>query len=150
MDVRRICENPTAEDREYMPNLIGQNWLETIKEISASYKDSSFIANFLSPKVVRDLKLFCIHDNPKNIAYSVDQTHDKDGFVELRRKLSAQYEWDHFSPSLDVISFDPTTPEVKLRYKDFLGRDLAANKATRATFENFEELMGCEAMIVYK
>lgn len=141
-DVRRICENPTDEDKEYMPNLIGKDWLETVKSMTANYKDSSFIANFLSPKVVRDLKLFILDDQKDSEYYSVSHTHDKIDFIDLRRKLSINSEWDHHFPSMQVVSFDPTKPTANLVYKDFLHRDLPETVANLATKRNLAHLLG--------
>ena len=62
MDIKRICENPTDEDRAFCPDYAGSDWLETITEAMKNYKDESFILQFLSPKVIRDLKLFSIED----------------------------------------------------------------------------------------
>lgn len=143
-DVRRICENPTAEDKEYMPHLIGKDWLETVKDMTASYKDSSFIANFLSPKIVRDLKLFVLADDCYKLNYEVTHTHNKNGFVELRRTLSKAYEWDSNFPSFKVTKFIPTIPRVKMVHTDFLERDLSSSNKTRAAYDCIMQLMGCD------
>ncbi len=57
-DIRRICEEPTDEDRRWFPDIAGSDWLATLKFAMKSFKDESFILQFLSPKVIRDLKLF--------------------------------------------------------------------------------------------
>ena len=59
-DIRRMCEHPTEEDRRWFPDIAGSDWLSTLKFAMSSFKDESFILQYLSPKVIRDLKLFSI------------------------------------------------------------------------------------------
>ena len=62
-DIRRICEHPTDEDREWFPNLAGTPWLPALHHAMRNFKDESFIGQYLSPKVIRDLRLFAILDD---------------------------------------------------------------------------------------
>ena len=55
-DLRRVCENPTAEDREWFPDIAGGNWREVLPAAMRDFKDESFILQFLGPKVMRDLR----------------------------------------------------------------------------------------------
>jgi len=59
-DIRRVCENPTEEDRRFCPEYAGADWLDTVHQAMANYKDESFILQYLTPKVIRNLKLFAI------------------------------------------------------------------------------------------
>ncbi|MGH8729314.1 MAG: SpoVR family protein, partial [Burkholderiales bacterium] len=56
-DIRRICEDPTEEDRRWFPDLAGSDWVKAVDFAMRNFKDESFIAQFLSPKLIRDLKL---------------------------------------------------------------------------------------------
>ena len=62
-DIKRICENPTDEDRDWFPNLAGTPWLPALHHAMRNFKDESFIGQYLSPKVIRDLRLFAILDD---------------------------------------------------------------------------------------
>jgi stage V sporulation protein R len=51
-DIKRICENPTEEDKKWFPTLIGKNWRDVIiDDVVPNYRDESFIRQFLSPKL---------------------------------------------------------------------------------------------------
>ena len=63
-DIRRICENPTEEDRRWFPDIAGTPWLPTLHHAMRNYKDESFIGQFLSPQLMRDMRLFALHDDP--------------------------------------------------------------------------------------
>ena len=43
-DIRRICENPTAGDRAWFPDIAGSPWRETFEFAMRNFKDESFIA----------------------------------------------------------------------------------------------------------
>ncbi|MCV6606250.1 MAG: SpoVR family protein, partial [Porticoccaceae bacterium] len=76
-DIRRICENPTEEDRQWFPDIAGSDWLTTVHFAMENFKDDSFILQFLSPKVIRDLKLFTIIDDDQQDHLEVGAIHDE-------------------------------------------------------------------------
>ena len=58
--IKRVCEAPTDEDREYLPDIAGKDWLETFHDIMQNYRDESFLLQFVTPKLVRDFRLMGI------------------------------------------------------------------------------------------
>ncbi len=105
-DIKRICENPTAEDREWFPDIAGKEWLPTLKHAMENYKDESFVLQFLSPKVMRDLKLFAIRDDDQEDEYEVSAIHDDEGYKNLRAALASQYRLGDREPSIEVVHYD--------------------------------------------
>src|SRR5690606_24549221 len=79
-DIRRICENPTPEDRDWFPDIAGKDWLETLHNAMHNYKDESFIQQFLSPKLMRDMHLFTITDDDKDSHLRISAIHDDSHF----------------------------------------------------------------------
>ena len=69
VDIRRMCEHPTEEDKRWFPEYAGSNWLDTLHFAMENFKDESFISQFLSPKLIRDFKLFTIIDHANNPAF---------------------------------------------------------------------------------
>ncbi|MCR8921580.1 SpoVR family protein [Dasania sp. GY-MA-18] len=106
MDIRRICEHPTDEDREWFPNIAGSNWQETMQFAMRDFKDESFILQFLSPKVMRDLKLFCIVDDDKKSDIEVAAIHDSSGYQKVRESLAGQYNLGNREPNIQVHSVE--------------------------------------------
>lgn len=104
MDIRRICENPTAEDRDWFPDMAGKDWKETLQFAMRNFKDESFILQFLSPKVMRDLKLFSIVDDDTEDAIEVSAIHNERGFRRLREMLAGQYNLGNREPNIQVYS----------------------------------------------
>jgi stage V sporulation protein R len=101
-DIKRICENPTDEDREWFPNFAGQPWLPTLDHAMRNFKDESFVGQYLSPKLMRDLRLFAILDDEKAENLQVSAIHDPSGFRRLRESLSRQYDLSSREPDIQV------------------------------------------------
>lgn len=105
-DIRRICENPTIEDREWFPQIVDSDWLETTDDAMRNYKDESFILQFLSPKLIRDLKLFTIRDDASQATLDVTAIHNNAGYQQVREDLSAAYNLGNREPNIQVYNAD--------------------------------------------
>ncbi|MCK7543744.1 SpoVR family protein [Marinobacter bryozoorum] len=105
-DLRRMCENPTDEDREWFPDIAGGDWLETVHFAMRNFKDESFIQQFLSPKVMRDMKFFAIENDDQEEFYRVTAIHDDPGYRPLREKLARQYNLSYREPNIQVWNVD--------------------------------------------
>lgn len=105
-DIRRICETPTDEDKKWFPDLAGSNWIESVDFAMRNFKDESFIAQYLSPKVMRDLKLFNILDNEEKQEIEVTLIHNDEGYQKLRQMLSENYNLSNVDPDIQVYSVD--------------------------------------------
>ena len=79
-DLRRICERPDAEDRQWFPQLAGSNWKSTLDFAMRNFKDESFIAQYLSPRLIREFRLFAIADHESDSELRVDCIHDDAGY----------------------------------------------------------------------
>jgi len=105
-DIRRICENPTEEDKHWFPDIAGSDWVTTLKFAMRDFKDESFILQFLSPKVIRDLKLFSLVDDDRQENLLVPAIHDENGYRQIRELLAAQYNLGNREPNIQVWSVD--------------------------------------------
>jgi spore cortex formation protein SpoVR/YcgB (stage V sporulation) len=109
-DVKRIALEPTEEDREWFGNQewVGSgNWISEIKHISEEFKDESFIRQYLSPKVMRDFKLFDVLDDERDEqALEVKAIHDDIGYKELRNAIAGTYDIGYSIPDIQVVKVD--------------------------------------------
>lgn len=106
MDIKRICQEPTEEDRYWFPNLIGKDWLEEVHLAMENFRDDSFIAQYLSPKVIRDMRLFTILDDEDEEHYEITSIHNERGYRKIRESLSKQYDRSNRVPNIQVESVD--------------------------------------------
>ena len=103
-DIRRICENPTDEDRKWFPEIAGSNWLETLDFAMRNFKDESFIAQFLSPKLIRELRLFSILDDDENNALEITAIHNDEGYRHIRQALVGYYNLSTREPNIQAYN----------------------------------------------
>jgi spore cortex formation protein SpoVR/YcgB (stage V sporulation) len=103
-DIKRICEEPTAEDREWFPAIAGKSdWRGVLKDAWANYRDESFIEQFLSPKVMRDFRFFGLHDRAGDPAMKVSAIHNEQGYRRIRSGLARSYDVSVIDPNIQVV-----------------------------------------------
>jgi stage V sporulation protein R len=105
-DIRRICEAPTDEDRQWFPDIAGSDWLATLKFAMESFKDESFIQQFLSPRLIREFKLFSLMDDSERDYIEINAIHNEPGYQAIRNRLSEQYNLSIQEPNIQVYSAD--------------------------------------------
>ena len=105
-DLRRICEKPTDEDRAWFPDLAGSDWLKVLDFAMRNFKDESFIAQYLSPRLIRDLRLFVVADRAGEPELEVANIHDEHGYRRVRRVLADHYERENRLPDIQVTRYE--------------------------------------------
>tara|TARA_B100000902_G_scaffold336916_1_gene337476 strand:- start:1665 stop:3230 length:1566 start_codon:yes stop_codon:yes gene_type:complete len=103
-DIRRICENPTPEDKKWFPEIAGSNWQETLTFAMQNFKDESFVQQFLSPKIIREFKFFALNDDDKEKDLHITAIHDDSGYRDVREALSKQYNLSMNEPNIQVYN----------------------------------------------
>lgn len=106
-DIKRICEEPTDEDREWFPDIAGSDWLETCLSAVENYRDESFIKQFLSPTLMRKMGLFLVNNNTSQKEhYEVTAIHNGSGYKEIRNALAKQHDIATMIPDIQVSDVD--------------------------------------------
>ena len=145
-DLRRICEQPTAEDKLWFPDLVGSNWLDTLHFAMQNFKDESFISQYLSPKVIRDFRLFAITDDSKEASLEVAAIHNAEGYQQIRQRLSAQYNLSQLEPNIQVQQVNINTDRaLTLRYIPHNGIPLGGN--IKEVMRHLHRLWGFEVRL---
>ncbi len=101
-DLKRICEQPTEEDRHWFPDIAGSDWLPTLDHAMRNFKDESFIGQYLSPRLMREMRLFSIVDDEAERELEVAAIHDEQGYRRVREALSRQYDLGSREPNIQV------------------------------------------------
>jgi len=125
-DIERICNEPTAEDRKQFRDFAGcQDPMMVLREAWQNYRDESFVRQFLSNKLIRDMDLFELKDVRRESEYLVTAIHDDNGYDMIRETLANSYERQQMIPEIEVVRVDPKTRELFLEYKPYQKRALA-------------------------
>jgi stage V sporulation protein R len=106
-DIKRICTEPTAEDRDWFPEIAGNgDPYGTLRDAWANYRDESFVLQYLSPKLMRELRLFKVFDDAEADAMLVEAIHDERGYREIRRALARHYDLARHEPDIQIRDLD--------------------------------------------
>jgi stage V sporulation protein R len=105
-DIRRICENPSDEEKQHYPLIANTDWLTSVDNAMRNYKDESFISQFLSPQLMRDLRLFMLTDNDQEPEMLINAIHNEAGYNRVRESLSNQHNLGSLDPDIQVFSVD--------------------------------------------
>jgi len=147
-DIKRICEDPKDEDREWFPAIAGTGeWRDVLKDAWANFRDESFILQYLSPTVMRDFRMFAITDEAKASHVEISAIHNARGFERVREQLATSYDLGMREANIQVIAADLQGDRtLKLRHHVHNGRTLS--KKTRETVEaHIKTLWGHEVTL---
>jgi stage V sporulation protein R len=140
-ELRRICERPDAEDRAWFPELAGSDWHKSLDYAMRNYKDESFITQFLSPRLIREFRLFAIADRAGEDSLEVAYIHNEHGYKRVRNLLAQEYMLESRVPDVQVIRYDRNGDRsLTLRYLQRRGRPL--NEAAAKVVAHLQRLWG--------
>jgi spore cortex formation protein SpoVR/YcgB (stage V sporulation) len=106
-DIERVVTDPTEEDRAFLPEIAGTgDVMGALKTAWAHFRDDSFIAQYLSPHLMRKMRLFNLTDLEADPHYRISAIHDERGYRNVRRALARQYDPGVRDPNIQVIGAD--------------------------------------------
>ncbi|TMV08444.1 SpoVR family protein [Ruegeria sediminis] len=144
-DIKRICTEPTEEDREWFPDIAGsREWREVLKDAWANYRDESFVQQFLSPHIMRRYRMFTLADDEGDPFYTVGAIHDERGYHELRDTLARSLDVSEFDPDIQIVDVDLLGDRcLKLHHAERNGVSLDA-RSREATLSHLQKIWGYE------
>ena len=140
-DIRRICENPTPEVYEWFPDIAGSNWQTTLDHAMRNYKDESFILQFLSPHLIRELRLFSMIEDSEKPTLKVSAIHNEPGYRQIREQLSAQYNLGNREPNIQVYNVD-IRGNRSLTLRHFVHNNMPLGEDTEEVLKHIHTLWG--------
>jgi stage V sporulation protein R len=107
-DLERIVTAPEEEDREWFPEIAGSgDVMAVLRDVWANYRDESFISQFLSPHLMRQMRMFHLCDDPSRTeGVLISAIHDERGYRRIRRQLAREYDISWTDPNIEVVDVD--------------------------------------------
>jgi stage V sporulation protein R len=147
-DIARIVREPTEEDLAWFPEIAGsRDEMAVLRHIWANYRDESFIAQYLSPSLIRKWRLFHIIDENELPHLEVAAIHNERGYREIRRRLASEYDVPAQSPNIQVVDVDLAgSRKLVLHHRVINGRLLQAEDAS-LVLKHLAYLWGYEVLL---
>jgi spore cortex formation protein SpoVR/YcgB (stage V sporulation) len=106
-DIERIVRQPTEEDRAWFPDIAGTgDAMAVLRDVWANFRDESFVSQYLSPTLIRQLRLFHVRDDEDEAELRVEAIHDERGYRRIRRALSRHYDLAYRDPVIQIVDVD--------------------------------------------
>jgi spore cortex formation protein SpoVR/YcgB (stage V sporulation) len=147
-DIKRICLEPTDEDREWFPDFAGSgDWRAVLRDAWANYRDESFIQQFLSPHLMREMHLFALMDKEGDSHYTVTAIHDDRGYKRLRESLARTYDIGYVEPNIQVVDVDLLAERHLMLRHNMHDQVPLSEKSRDAVLQHLRMLWGYDVVI---
>ena len=95
-----------------------------------NFKDESFIAQYLSPRLIREFKLFSVLDDDSREQLEISAIHDEHGYRNIRQSLAEQYNLGSREPDIQIYNVNRRGDRsLTLRHTQHQRRPLAESSA---------------------
>ena len=148
-DVERIVTSPDDEDHEWFPDIAGTgDAMEVLRDIWANYRDESFLNQFLSPRLIRQMRMFHLRDDPhQSSGIRVDAIHDERGYRRIRRELARQYDVGFLDANIEVVDVDLAGDRRLMLQHTVVGGAKLQEKDARHVLQHLADLWGYDVSL---
>ncbi len=147
-DIERIVTQPTAEDREWFPEIAGQgDVMAVLRDVWANYRDESFIAQFLSPKLIRRFRFFHLVDDAEKPYIDVAAIHDERGYRRIRQALSRSYDIGMLDPDIRIVDVDLAGDRKLILRHTLFNNILLQETDTQKSLQHLANLWGYDVLL---
>lgn len=148
-DIERMVTNPTEEDRAWFPDIAGRgDVMGVLRGIWADYRDESFVSQFLSPNLIRQLRLFHLYDDPEQEeGILVSAIHDERGYRRIRRQLSREYDIGWTDPGIEIVDVDLAGDRRLLVQHKVTNDWMLQENDTKLVLQHLADLWGYDVLL---
>jgi spore cortex formation protein SpoVR/YcgB (stage V sporulation) len=148
-DIEKIVTDPEEEDRQWFSQTAGtKDAMGVLRDIWANYRDESFIGQFLSPRLIRQMRMFHLHDDPSHAeGITVEAIHDERGYRRIRRELARQYDVGRLDPNIEVVDVDLAGDRRLILHHIVRNGGLLAEADARRVLGHLADLWGYDVLL---
>ena len=121
--------------------------MQVLRDVWANYRDESFIAQFLSPNVIRRWRMFHLVDDPDAPELRVDAIHDELGYRRLRRVLARHHDVAWSDPDIQVTDVDLAGDRRLILHHNVLNGALLRDDETMQVLQHLADLWGYDVVL---
>lgn len=147
MDIKRISENPTEEDKLWFPDIAGGDWLKNIHFAMKNFRDDSLIKQYLSPHLIRKFRMFILDDVEKQPEFTVERIHNERGYKKTRDILSRNNDLQYIEPDIQIIDVDLEGDRSILLHHYQKDQIPLSEKSCLQTLKHFRKLWGYKTIL---
>lgn len=145
-EIKRMCENPTSEDESMYPDICGSNWKDTLLNVVKSFRDESFILQFLTPNLIRKHRMFSVYDDENLKHLIVNKIHNENGYNEIRKNLSQMFDFNLLVPEIYIEKVD-FKGDRTLYLKHIRSKNMTLDKNTLKVLQKIKSLWGFKVVL---
>ena len=137
------------EHREWFPDIAEKgDVMGILRDAWANYRDESFISQFLSPRLMRNFRMFYLEDDPeRTTGILVRKIHNEYGYRDIRHQFSTLHNVGHAIPSIEIVDVDLMGDRrLELQHKVVNGTYLYKNDLDRV-LKHLADLWGYQVRL---
>lgn len=111
-EIKRVCIEQDEESLRYCPLLKGKNWVDAVQYAMENFRDDSFIHQFLTPRLARELKLSVVTCDRQlygnyYLELEIAAANAIEDFQHIKKSFSEAYSFTGHLPNIEfMISCD--------------------------------------------
>ncbi|WP_178130790.1 SpoVR family protein [Reyranella sp. CPCC 100927] len=148
-DIERIVTDPSDEDREWFPDIAGTgDAMAVLRNIWANYRDESFIGQYLSPRLIREMRMFQLHDDPAETeGILVEAIQNERGYQQIRRQLARRHDIGWIDPNIEVVDVDLMGDRRLILHHNAVNGCVLEENDTRHVLQHLADLWGYDVLL---
>ena len=148
-DIERIVTAPEEEDREWFPDIAGSgDAMMALREIWSNYRDESFIGQYLSPRLMRQMRIFHLHDDPAETeGVRVAAIHNERGYRRIRREFAREYDVGWADPNIEVVDVDLAGDRRLILHHSVVNGSLLAEIDAKRVLQHLADLWSYDVLL---
>ena len=121
--------------------------MATLRDVWANYRDESFVVQFLSPRLIREWRLFHLLDDAEEPELGSTAIHDERGYRRIRRALARQYDMAWLDPDIQVVDVDLAGDRRLILHHKLLKQAYLREEDARRVLQHLADLWGYEVVL---
>ncbi len=148
-DIERIVTDPEDEDREWFPEIAGTgDAMAVLRDVWANYRDESFIGQFLSPRLMRQMRMFQLHDDPEQTeGIRVEAIQNERGYHRIRRQLARRHDVGWIDPNIEVVDVDLMGDRRLILHHNVINGCLLEETEAKRVLQHMADLWGYDVLL---